>query len=860
MAIFKNKDIEANINERTVELGNINANFYTEDEQTASIRIFIKWNDHPIDLNKINMKPVLNLYMQDGSLFEGEKVEVVIPEKGIIQYKIPSNVIKHIGKVNAKLFLENENESIHVANFNFTITDSGTEEPIRKELSFNLVDEAIHRIVQISAMELLGDDFKSEVLEGFQTYVTENVEDFKGVQGDVGPQGPKGDKGLKGDTGERGPQGMQGPRGEKGEQGIQGERGVPGKDGLDFKYSDFTTNQLNDLRVYVGGGEATEIKTYKTLEDSLFVKPQNQEHLGNYATSVGDKYFKSFQSLRSRPLNSLNPDSSLTIPATGYFFYNFNAIDKLSPGNSFSVKIKTNNVDDKTKLEYNITDNSGSYLTSITAIPKNEEGLYLLEKVEIPNNASQISIRLDNRSGSSDLIVEELFLFSGGLEKTIYNSTIENIIKSLSNEVEKIEQNLTNVSNEKIKKSLPLKYLQPKNFTLQSHLLYSKIYTDGLGKFSTDFNVEGLKNQTGVTYYVSYNGSDSNDGLSKDTPFQNLNTAMKKDDIGTLMIEGGEYYRSNAGILFGNMNKDINIIGYNGKSKIFAADSLKFTDLSGYKNVKQAKRSAVSRVVDKGIIDAYGDYYELRKVDSIDEVENAKYSWYSDSSTVYINGDSDTTVCLINIDMVNIKGDYNIYLENIELIGGRRTLRLDSSMGTLVLNNCKLSYSIQANGNGIEMVGGRYAISKNTEISKQMMDGFNYHKGANGELPYFIEIDCVGRDNGIMKGKGGSRSDNGSTAHDGIKGIRINGLYARNDGGNLADVNTGTETLNLGCVTSDGLQNYNNIVQDCNCFYEFCTSYGNEKGMLINGTGTLYSRMNNFVGNTQNVDGEEIKY
>ena len=860
MAIFKNKDIEANINERTVELGNINANFYTEDEQTASIRIFIKWNDHPIDLNKINMKPVLNLYMQDGSIFEGEKVEVVIPEKGIVQYKIPSNVIKHIGKVNAKLFLENENESIHVANFNFTITDSGTEEPIRKELSFNLVDEAIHRIVQISAMELLGDDFKSEVLEGFQTYVTENVEDFKGVQGDVGPQGPKGDKGLKGDTGERGPQGMQGPRGEKGEQGIQGERGVPGKDGLDFKYSDFTTNQLNDLRVYVGGGEATEIKTYKTLEDSLFVKPQNQEHLGNYATSVGDKYFKSFQSLRSRPLNSLNPDSSLTIPATGYFFYNFNATDKLSPGNSFSVKIKTNNVDDKTKLEYNVTDSSGSYLIPITAIPKNEEGLYILEKVEVPNDASQISIRLDNRSGSSDLIVEELFLFSGGLEKTIYNSTIENIIKSLSNEIEKIEQNVTNVSNEKVKKSLPLKYLQPKNFTLQSHLLYSKIYTDGLGKFSTDFNVEGLKNQTGVTYYVSYNGSDSNDGLSKDTPFQNLNTAMSKDDIGTLMIEGGEYYRSNAGILFGNMNKDINIIGYNGKSKIFAADSLKFTDLSGYKNVKQAKRSAVSRVVDKGIIDAYGDYYELRKVDSIDEVENAKYSWYSDSSTVYINGDSDTTVCLINIDMVNIKGDYNIYLENIELIGGRRTLRLDSSMGTLVLNNCKLSYSIQANGNGIEMVGGRYAISKNTEISKQMMDGFNYHKGANGELPYFIEIDCVGRDNGIMKGKGGSRSDNGSTAHDGIKGIRINGLYARNDGGNLADVNTGTETLNLGCVTSDGLQNYNNIVQDCNCFYEFCTSYGNEKGMLINGTGTLYSRMNNFVGNTQNVDGEEIKY
>ena len=825
--IYKNKDIQTNINERTIDLGNINANFYTEDEGIASIRIFIRWNNQPLNLNTVGMSPTLTLFLADGSIFEGEQVDIVIADKGLIQYKIPDKVIKHVGSVQCKLFLKGSEEKIHVANFNFNIIDSGVDGAVQKEISINLVEDTIRKIIEDEAIELLDEDFKTEVFNGFQNYVSNNVELFKG---------------------------------EKGEQGIQGERGVPGKDGADFKYSDFTTNQLNDLRVYVGGGEATEIKTPKTLEDSLFVKPPNQEHLGNYATSIGDKYFKSFQSLNSTPGNSLNPDSSLTIAANGYFFYNFNATDKLAPGNSFSVKIKTNSIDNKTKLEYSITDNSGKYLTSITSIPKNGDGVYVLEKVEIPEGASQISIRLDNRSGTSDLIIEELFLFSGGLEKTIYNSTIENIIKSLHNEVEKMEQNVTNVSNEKTKESLPLKYLQPKDFTLQSHLLYSKIYTDGLGKFSTDFNVESLKNQTGATYYVSYNGSDSNDGLSKDTPFQNLNTAMSKNDIGTLMIEGGDYYRSNAGILLGNMNKDVNVIGYNGKAKIFGADTLNFTNLAGYTNVKQAKRSAVSRVIDKGIIDAYGDYYELQKVDSIDEVENTKYSWYSDSSNVYINGDSETTVCLLNIDMVNIKGDYNIYLENIELIGGRRTLRLDSSTGTLILNNCKLSYSIQSNGNGLEMIGGKYAISKNTEISKQMMDGFNYHKGTNGELPYFIEIDCIGRDNGVMKGKGGSRSDNGSTSHDGIKGIRINGLYVRNDGGNLADVNTGTETLNLGCVTSDGLQPYNNIIQDCNCFYEFCTSYGNDKGILINGTGSLYNRMSNLIGYSKNVDGTEIKY
>ena len=210
MAIFKNKDIEANINERTVELGNINANFYTEDEQTASIRMFIKWNNHPVNLNKINMKPVLSLFMQDGSIFEGEKVEVVIPEKGIIQYKIPSNVIKHIGKVNAKLLLENENESIHVANFNFTIVDSGTEEPVRKELSFNLVDEAIRRIVQISAMELLGDDFETQLNEEVINHLDSNPALFKGEKGDSFKYEDFTPEQLEGIRGEQGPPGEPG--------------------------------------------------------------------------------------------------------------------------------------------------------------------------------------------------------------------------------------------------------------------------------------------------------------------------------------------------------------------------------------------------------------------------------------------------------------------------------------------------------------------------------------------------------------------------------------------------------------------------------------------------------------------------
>lgn len=205
--LYKNKDINAEINLKNIDLGDIKINFYTEDKGTASIRVFINWNDKPVDLNKINMRPLLNLYLEDGSVFEDEPLKIVMSDKGIVQYNIPPNVIRHVGKANAKLFLVNENESIHAVNFSFNIIDSGIETPVRKELSFNLVDESIRKIVKENALTLLNDSFKTDVETSLKDYLTANSTLFKGAKGD------------KGDTGAQGVQGLQGEKGEKGEPG-----------------------------------------------------------------------------------------------------------------------------------------------------------------------------------------------------------------------------------------------------------------------------------------------------------------------------------------------------------------------------------------------------------------------------------------------------------------------------------------------------------------------------------------------------------------------------------------------------------------------------------------------------------------
>ena len=201
MAIYKNKDIETNIKATHVNLGSTGAQFYSEDENSASIRIYIKHNDKPVNLITAGLTPILSLSMQDGSYFDNEPVDIVLAEQGLIQYKIRENVIKHVGKVKATLRLKSETQSILAAEFSFTILSSGLDEQVAKEIN----------------IDLIGDKIKEVLLA--------NASEFKGEKGD------KGDTGEQGIQGERGPQGIQGVKGDTGSQGIQGVKGEKGDKG-----------------------------------------------------------------------------------------------------------------------------------------------------------------------------------------------------------------------------------------------------------------------------------------------------------------------------------------------------------------------------------------------------------------------------------------------------------------------------------------------------------------------------------------------------------------------------------------------------------------------------------------------------
>ncbi|HBI8809656.1 TPA: phage baseplate upper protein [Staphylococcus aureus] len=161
--MYKIKDVETRIKNDGVDLGDIGCRFYTEDENTASIRIGINDKQGRIDLKAHGLTPRLHLFMEDGSIFKNEPLIIDDVVKGFITYKIPKKVIKHAGYVRCKLFLEKEEEKIHVANFSFNIVDSGIESAVAKEIDVKLVDDAITRILKDNATDLLSKDFKEKI-------------------------------------------------------------------------------------------------------------------------------------------------------------------------------------------------------------------------------------------------------------------------------------------------------------------------------------------------------------------------------------------------------------------------------------------------------------------------------------------------------------------------------------------------------------------------------------------------------------------------------------------------------------------------------------------------------------------------
>ena len=825
MTIKKNTDLEFSLQKGT-EKGGVYTNFYTEDKGSASIRIRLSSNEYYLDLTKTDLKPVLFLFHEDGSIFEIRDFINVMPDKGLIQYNLSDNVIAHAGKVKAKLFLKNTKQSVHVANFTFDIKDSGIEGAVAKEISVNIVDDAVRRIVKENAIEILGDDFEERLNTDVVKHLDNSPELFKGPKGDIGPRGYKGDK------------------------GNQGYKGKP------FTFDDFTPEQLDSLRTHIVPGEKETKTVDKGVEDSFIVYPPNGEDFRLYPNTIGDEYFHSGTIRNTTPTNSVNADSSFKIDSGGYLFYAVKTKDKLSPGNTFSIKVEVESKDDGLSLEYGILDSSGGYIEYITPLKKLSDKTYGLEEYVIPEGADAIQFRVDARQASRTCSIKSFYLFDGKSTKEIVVTSEEEVLKNILKEIDKLKYTSPNDKD----KQFNIPVFTPLNFTKKNHLLNNKIFTDGKGNFKTNIDMNDYKLNGGKTYYIdAIKGNNANDGLSKEAPMQSFRDLIPKvSDNDTIIVAEGNYLRDRGALIAKPFNKSVNIIGENNNVNLIMADEPKWTKTSERTNVYQFSRSTTDRVVD------LDNDRELTKVTSIDEVDATPNSWFTDGTIVYANADNMPNINIVpvmaatNLQTTSLSS--NIYFENINFIGGRNCVELNlNSSNSAFFNNCSFNYAATSY-NGLAIVGGKNIVLNDCTANNNGMDGFNYHIGADGSKPFIIEIDCVGLNNGIEKGTAGVKSNNGTTIHDGLKGIRVNGLYGRNDGGNVADVNERTETWNLGCTAFESYQGKDfQTSSGSNMWLDNCIAYGSENSINSADTNSkIYTRLGNYQNKL--IIGEEIKY
>ena len=184
--IYKTKEIETNINERGVNLGNVDVTLYTMDKGSAAFKIYLKREvDYanekvydPVNLYTTDMTPRIDIVAADGSTFAYEPVDVVIPENGVIQYVVSDYVIRHAGKMDVYIYLENESESVQVANFYFYIEEDGVARRLGKEITGGRLEDVVKNVMSGQLMELLSEDFRDQLDRQIKVFLKENNKDF----------------------------------------------------------------------------------------------------------------------------------------------------------------------------------------------------------------------------------------------------------------------------------------------------------------------------------------------------------------------------------------------------------------------------------------------------------------------------------------------------------------------------------------------------------------------------------------------------------------------------------------------------------------------------------------------------------
>lgn len=457
----------------------------------------------------------------------------------------------------------------------------------------------------------------------------------------------------------------------------------------------------------------------------------------------------------------------------------------------------------------------------------------------------------------------------------VKDATARNGISEINEDIDIINSNISLNNNQRLTTVDMLRYKNSNNFHKisfpeQMDPFFNRltIYESYDKKKYTAYIDEGyLKNSGGSTYYIDINAAtDTGDG-SQSNPFKTFTRMFSHTEDGdTVIVKKGIYTLSELpSSASGTPKQNINIICEDGVV-IVQGTRLTWTQNETYSNVYQASRTTTALCIDLRKRDEK-IFPKLTKKSSLVEVANSIYSYYFDSANniVYVNLGEEVTNDKVAVTLnrnfcpfyvkpygKNIK----MYVENAIFItgaGGTPVFRVDATEDYTAELNCKNCMFLYGgdNGNvGAMSVGGAYTTFINCEASFNTYgDGFAYHT-EGGRYSRGIEINCVGRYNGLESTSGNLQyANNGSTIHENSQIIRINGEYHNNKGCNVGDTGANAISLNYGCKAWDSEVN----VEGHNRNADFGALGSTAKMYLYSCFAQGKSEMNIYSGESHNV-------
>lgn len=336
------------------------------------------------------------------------------------------------------------------------------------------------------------------------------------------------------------------------------------------------------------------------------------------------------------------------------------------------------------------------------------------------------------------------------------------------------------------------------------------------------------------TYYVATTGNDSTGQGTEALPWLSIHKAVTVANArglpAKISVAAGEYVRAN-NPSNGNTvlpTVDLAFIATGGRVVTGTFDT--FTNPTAdvtYTDTYSAVLTNVDRIMDRTLIDRFGNITDLVLVGSEAICNRTPNSWFyaTGTNTYYINRAdgaaptaTNTRIYRSSVATFRATSPVSIFFGGATAVDGwdmegahsggilvYAPTTTPTTNKAVVCSNSSFRYGggrvhTAAPGVGVNSVHGIAAFF-NCRADADWTDGFNFHNTASATaVNHILTVNCSGNDSG----RGSAASCNGWTCHEDVVAIDVAGVYRGNRGGSVRDIDTSKAFL-VGTVIANDL-------------------------------------------------------